>query len=347
MRKLLRNAVVLCDPITIYFIQYSLYFLILSMALLSTTLPLSLTNVLLLILMTVLVIRALQTETQIKIYQRSTVLLYFIKYSALVSMAIRYAFEFYLLHMTNQRIADPTLTYDQDSQSNFYHVTGLLFGYTSDLFFVRMLAFTLILLISNLQLGVMGNQVLEQIIVEADQIHTSRERKMTGWGQIKVYTIFLLHLLLPVTLLGVIFLLVARNPSLLGLISMFATVIILDRHQGNFWMESYKTIGLLTQVFVAVTYVLDYMLYLLADKYPGLVDPDSDSSYNFLVNALHSNLEYFNADQKFFTSIIWLFVVLAFCFLQKRVQRYDAYFVLQVPVKPQQDASEQAAQDDD
>lgn len=101
MRKLLRNAVVLCDPFTIYFIQYSLYFLILSMALLSTTLPLSLTNVLLLILMTILVIRALQTETQIKIYQRSTVLLYFIKYSALVSMAIRYAFEFYLLHKTN------------------------------------------------------------------------------------------------------------------------------------------------------------------------------------------------------------------------------------------------------
>ena len=158
---------------------------------------------------------------------------------------------------------------------------------------------------------------------------------MTTWGQIKVYTIFILHFLLPVGLLGVIFLLVARSPSLLGLISMFATVIILHRHQGTFWMESYMTIGLLTQVFVLATYVLDYLLYLAADRFPGLVDPNSESSYNFLINALHSNLEYFNKDQKFFTSIIWLFIVLAFCFLQKRVQRYESYFTLQVPVKPQ------------
>ena len=59
MRKLLRNSVLLCDPVTKIFIHYSLYFLIFSMALLSTTLPLAGTNVLMLILMTILVMRAL------------------------------------------------------------------------------------------------------------------------------------------------------------------------------------------------------------------------------------------------------------------------------------------------
>ena len=92
MRKLLRNAVVLCDPMTKYFIQYSLYLLILAMALLATTLPLALTNVIMLILMTILVIRALQTETQTKIYQNSKLLMYFIKYLALFSIAVRYSF---------------------------------------------------------------------------------------------------------------------------------------------------------------------------------------------------------------------------------------------------------------
>ena len=46
------------------------------------------------------------------------------------------------------------------------------------------------------------------------------------------------------------------------------------------------------------------------------------------MNALHSNLEYFNKDQKFFTRIFWLYVILAFCFLQKRIARYGPYFKL-------------------
>jgi len=97
LKKLLRNSVLLCDPVTKVFIQYSLYMLIFSMALLSTTLPLALTNVLMLILMTILVIRALQSETQILLYKNSSLLLYFIKYFALFTIAVRYASQFYLI----------------------------------------------------------------------------------------------------------------------------------------------------------------------------------------------------------------------------------------------------------
>ena len=56
------------DPVTKFFIHYSLYMLIFSMAILSTTLPLALNNVLMLLVMTILVFRALKTDTQIKLY---------------------------------------------------------------------------------------------------------------------------------------------------------------------------------------------------------------------------------------------------------------------------------------
>ena len=83
-----------------------------------------------------------------------------------------------------------------------------------------------------------------------------------------------------------------------------------------------------------VTYALDYFIYFAADRFPYVLEQESDSNYNFLLNALRSNLEYFNKEQKFFTRIFWLYVILAFCFLQKRVYRYQSFFKLQVPVKP-------------
>ena len=118
------------------------------------------------------------------------------------------------------------------------------------------------------------NRVLIDIIVEADQIRTNRTEPMSVWTQIKVYIVFALYLMLPVGLLGVIFLLVAVNPSLLGLIAMFATVIILSRHQSTFWGESYKNIGIFTQIFVLVTYSLDFFIFVAADRYPWLMESD-------------------------------------------------------------------------
>lgn len=302
------------------------------MALLSTTLPLALTNVLLLIVMTILVVRALTTETQLSLYRSSTCVLYFIKYGALLSIAGRYLAQFYLLYQMNERIVDQSLT--ENKETEFYHVSALLFGYTQDFFVVRLLLLSLILIVSNMQLGMLGNQVLMEIIAESDAIKRDRTRPMSLWGQIKAYTVFTLYLLLPVGLLGVIFFLVARSPSFLGLIAMFATVIILQRQSRTFWKESYKTIGVVTQVFVLVTYSLDFFMYVAADRYPWFVAREPDSSYNFLMNSLHSNLEYFNTDQKFFTRIFWLYVILAFCFLQKAVFRYESFFTLQVPEKP-------------
>jgi hypothetical protein len=94
---------------------------------------------------------------------------------------------------------------------------------------------------------------------------------------------------------------------------MLATIFILHKHQDSFWKQSYKSIGILTQVFVTLTYFLDFVIYLLADTVPEL-DPKTESD-SFFLNALRSNLEYFKEEQKFFDRIFWLYVILAFCFL--------------------------------
>ena len=265
------------------------------MGFLSTTLPLALYNVILLIAMTILVIRALTTKTQIIFYQSSRPLLYFIKYFSLISIIGRYIAEFYLQYQKNERIADPSLI--EEKESDFAHMTALLFGYTSDLFVVRLISLTLVFVISDLQLGILNNGALKEIIIEADMIKTNRTEPITIGAQIKVYTVFFLYMLLPVCLLGEIFVLVAYKASLLGLVAMFATVIILSRHQKTFWVESYQNIGTFTQIFVLITYTLDFFIYVASDRYPGLIlEDDADSSYSFLQAALLSNMEYFNSD---------------------------------------------------
>ena len=80
----------MCDPFTKKLVQYALYLLIFAMALLSTTLPLALTNVFLLVIMTIIVVKSLQCYSQVEMYQNSYWLLYVLKVSALLSIITRY-----------------------------------------------------------------------------------------------------------------------------------------------------------------------------------------------------------------------------------------------------------------
>lgn len=114
MRKLLKNSMIICDPVTKWFVQYSLYLLVFSMALLSTTLPLAVTNVIMLGIMTVLVLRALSYDDQISFYKNSRLLLYLVKYGAFITIVCRYLAQFYLLYKTNERIVDPSLNGQQE-----------------------------------------------------------------------------------------------------------------------------------------------------------------------------------------------------------------------------------------
>lgn len=67
-RQQLRNSIVMVDPVTRVFVKNALYLLLLTMAFVISTLPVSLTNIILLVFMTVLVIKALLYKSQITLY---------------------------------------------------------------------------------------------------------------------------------------------------------------------------------------------------------------------------------------------------------------------------------------
>ena len=69
--------------------------------------------------------------------------------------------------------------------------------------------------------------MMMEILAENDKANEDRTRQQTTWGVIWTYLVFALIALLPVGLLGVIFIVVATEPSLLGLIAMFTTIILL------------------------------------------------------------------------------------------------------------------------
>jgi hypothetical protein len=45
----------------------------------------------------------------------------------------------------------------------------------------------------------------------------------------------------------------------------------------------------------------------------------------------------FDTNEKFFTNILWLYVILLFCFVQKHISSYESYFTLTVPELPEDD----------
>lgn len=94
-------------------------------------------------------------------------------------------------------------------------------------------------------------------------------------------------------------------------------------------------IGLVAQSFVFGVYTVDFILAGLNQYYPAFVEREKDSDkYDFVFNMLLSNLEYFEGDQRFFTSIFWLFLILGFCFLEKSLKVFESLFTLEVPEDP-------------
>jgi len=120
-----------------------------------------------------------------------------------------------------------------------------------------------------------------------------------------------------VGLLAVLFLVACVHQTLLGLVAAFTTVTLLSVHSGNFWRHSYKAIGITTQVFVFVMYSLDLIMVIWSVMYKKLDDKNkSENSDDFIQNVIRSNLNTFDDEDTFFTSLLWLFVIVAVCFAQ-------------------------------
>ena len=78
------------DPITRVFVKNALYLLLGTLAFVTTTLPVSVTNIILLFFMTIIVIKALVYKSQINLYKNSTILLRSLNIVSIVAIAIRY-----------------------------------------------------------------------------------------------------------------------------------------------------------------------------------------------------------------------------------------------------------------
>jgi hypothetical protein len=78
------------DPVTRVFVKNALYLLLGTLAFVTTTLPVSVTNIILLFFMTIIVIKALVYKSQINLYKNSTILLRSLNIVSIVAIAIRY-----------------------------------------------------------------------------------------------------------------------------------------------------------------------------------------------------------------------------------------------------------------
>ena len=90
----LKNSVVMCDPITRLIVQYAIYILIFGLAFVSTTLPLSLTNIILLGFMTIIVVRCFLFSSQVQLYKNSHTLLWLLNVLTLIAIITRYIAQF-------------------------------------------------------------------------------------------------------------------------------------------------------------------------------------------------------------------------------------------------------------
>lgn len=83
------------DPLTRVFIKNALYILLATMALVISTLPVSLTNVILLCFMSVIVYKALIYKSQVDLYRNSWLLLQTLNIVTFIAIVFRYWVQFY------------------------------------------------------------------------------------------------------------------------------------------------------------------------------------------------------------------------------------------------------------
>jgi hypothetical protein len=103
----------------------------------------------------------------------------------------------------------------------------------------------------------------------------------------------------------------------LGLLGQLLAFIVLRVYEDTFWKEVYVVIGVATQLTIVATYLVNSSVYILAKYFTEL---DLSPRYNFIYNAALENLEIINDDKKFFTTCLWLFSILAICFVSKILQ---------------------------
>ena len=186
-----------------------------------------------------------------------------------------------------------------------------------------------------MQLTILKSQVLMGILAESEDMHVDRTMRLKTYQKVIIYLQYAAYVILPAAFLGAIFFLVVNNPSFLGLVSMASTVVVLRKHANEFWKQSAIPIGILAQSFVFVIYMVDFCIFVAVEylENPELIDEDK-SKYDFLYNVIRTNLLQFGKEDRFFTQIFWMYVIIGVCFVQHRINRFESLFQITVPSKP-------------
>ena len=192
------------------------------------------------------------------------------------------------------------------------------------MFALRLLCLTLILVITRIQIMTVNNQVLIDILTE-EESEWDKTKQSSKIEKVWHTICYVLNYTLPPGLLGTIFLYSVLQPSLLGLLGLIVGIIIIKVHAESFWQESYVVIGIITQLVVVFTYIIDSTVYVIAIYFKEL-DLSKRPSYSFIYNAALENLEIIDEKKKFFSTCLWLFSIIAICFVQKTLVNNASLF---------------------
>lgn len=121
----------------------------------------------------------------------------------------------------------------------------VVFGHQIDMFAIRLLSLTLILVITRIQLIMVNNQALIQILRE-EESDWYKPVSLTTLEKLLQTVAYVLYQLLPTFTLGTIFLYSVLKPSLLGLLGQVVAIIVLKVYEETFWKEVYVVIGITT-----------------------------------------------------------------------------------------------------
>jgi hypothetical protein len=215
-RQQLKDSIVMVDPITRVFVKNALYLLLASMAFVISTLPVSLTNVVLLFFMTAIVVKALLFKSSLTLYQDSTILLRCLNIFTIVAIAARYWVQFY-------RQIDTQVAPEINSNEK---LIAIVLGHKIDMFAVRLLGLTLILVITRIQLMMVNNQALIKILKE-EEANWDKSKRLARWQKVLHTVSYVLYQILPFFTLATIILYSVLWPSLLGLIGILLAIIVL------------------------------------------------------------------------------------------------------------------------
>jgi len=135
------------------------------------------------------------------------------------------------------------------------------------------------------------------------------------------YSLFFIYKVLPLTIIATTFFLSACKPSLVGIFGIAIVMYVFYSQHADFWINSYKQIGVAALIISLVIYSIDFSLYYDANE-NGVNEYKS-----FMAQAAYATSTSINEDSKWYNTVWYLAAIISLCFALKYLIRCDSLFV--------------------